>query len=302
MKSELIPPSKRALPYLALVIGVMALSFSALFVRWADAPGTITSFYRMSLASLILAPVWAARGKNQIGSIRKFWFLPLAGGLFTALDHGVWSTSIATTRIANATLLNNMAPLWVALFAVLIWKEKLGAWFWMGLLLALSGATIVMGHDLITNPQLTGGDFLALLSSLFYAGYFLITQSARSRMRTLSYIWLVDLSAAFFLLIFNLAMRQELGGYNSTTWLVFLATAVVSQVTGYFSIGYALGHLPASVVSPTMVAQPVLTALMAIPLAGEPLNAAQLLGGLAVLAGIYMLNRYHARREPALAG
>lgn len=302
MKREQISKTNRTLPYFALVIGVLALSFSALFVRWADAPGTITSFYRMSVASLILAPIWASRRKGQVGSIRKYWFLPLIGGLFTALDHGIWSTSIATTRIANATLLNNMAPLWVALFAVLIWKEKLGAWFWVGLFLALSGATIVMGHDLITNPHLTSGDFLALLSSLFYAGYFLITQIARSKLRTLSYIWLVDISAALFLLIFNLILREDLVSYSANTWLVFLATAVISQITGYFSIGYALGHLPASVVSPTMVAQPVLTALMAIPLAGEPLDFAQLLGGLAVLGGIYLLNRAHTGNQSPVPG
>ena len=300
MKTQRDPNSKRVLPYFALVIGVLALSFSSLFIRWADAPGTVTSFYRMLFASAMLMPVWAARGKEKVGSIKKFWFLPLAGGLFTALDHGIWSTSIATTRIANATLLNNMAPLWVTLFAILIWKEKLGVWFWLGLLLALSGATIVMGNDLISNPHLTGGDLLALLSSLFYAGYFLITQTARSKMRTLNYIWLVDISAAFFLLIFNLIVGRGLGGYSINTWLIFLVTAIVSQVTGYFAIGYALGHLPASVVSPTMVAQPVLTALMAIPLAGEALNAAQLLGGIAVLAGIYLLNRVHAGKQTPL--
>ena len=60
MKTQRDPNSKRALPYFALVIGVLALSFSSLFIRWADAPGTITSFYRMLFASAMLMPVWAA--------------------------------------------------------------------------------------------------------------------------------------------------------------------------------------------------------------------------------------------------
>ena len=74
-------------------------------------------------------------------------------------------------------------------------------------------------------------------------------------------------------------------------YLVFLAAAVVSQLIGYFSIGYALGHVPASLVAPTMVAQPVLTMFLAIPLTGELPLPGQWLGALAVVAGIYLVNR-----------
>ena len=38
------------------------------------------------------------------------------------------------------------------------------------------------------------------------------------------------------------------------------------------ALAYALGHLPASIVAPTMVMQPVVTALLAIPLLGETPN------------------------------
>jgi drug/metabolite transporter (DMT)-like permease len=62
-------------------------------------------------------------------------------------------------------------------------------------------------------------------------------------------------------------------------------------LTGYLALGYALGHLPASVVSPTMLGQPVLTALLAIPILGESLHPVQWIGGLVVLGGIYLVNR-----------
>lgn len=282
--------SSSVIPYLALLAGILALSFSALFVRWANAPGIVTSFYRMSLAATFLFPFWLHQpSKNR--SIQKRWLIfPILGGLFTALDHAVWSTAIGTTRVANATLLNNMAPLWVALFAMLIWKEKLQSRFWLGLVLTLAGATFVLGDNLLHHPQLSPGDFLALLSSLFYGAYFLVTQSARLHWHTLSYIWMVDLIASCFLLIICVGSGQSLGPYPTNTMLAFLGTALISQVIGYFSVGYALGHLPASVVSPTMIAQPVFTALLAIPLMSESLTPAQYLGGLAVLAGIYLVN------------
>lgn len=283
--------SIQVIAYLALVGGILALSFSSLFVRWADAAGTVTSFYRMTLAMLVLLPFYWMQKKRPLRYQPGLILLAAAGGALSAMDHAVWSTSLGYTRIANATLLNNIAPLWVALVAFLFWKERLGARFWIGLVLTLAGAGVVFGNNLINNPHLGRGDFLAVISSLFYAGFYLVTQRARRQLNTLSYIWPVCVTASLVLLVVNLALGNPLGGYSSATYLSFLGAGLISQVFGYFAIGFALGHLPAALVAPTMITQPVITALLAIPLAGEELLPAQWLGGLTVLTGIYLVNR-----------
>jgi len=289
-----IAPQKALLPYIALVCGVLALSVSALFVRWSDVPGTIISFFRMALASIFLFPFWLRDSRRRQPLDWRWVLAAMLGGVFTAMDHGFWSTSLGMTRVANATLLNNIDPLWVALFAFTIWHEKLPPRFWLGLVLALAGATVVLGSDFLSHPQFSNGDFLALFSSVFYAGYFLIAQRCREHMSTLAYVWVATLTAAIVLLAVNLGLGYTLGEYSLPTILAFFGVALISQVVGIFSLVYALGHLPASVVSPTMIAQPVLTALIAIPLAGEPLSLAQLAGGATVLLGIYLVNRNHA--------
>lgn len=279
------------LAYAALALAVLVLSLSGLFVRWAGTPGPVTSFFRMGIAAVVLsAIVVRSGGKIQLPRW-SLALLPLAGGLFTALDHATWSTAIEYTNIANATLLNNMAPLWVALVAVLFWRERLRSLFWVGLGLAILGAAIVFGMDLSGNTHDGRGDLLAIVSSVFYAGYFLVTQRGRLYFDVLRYVWLTTLVAAVFLLGLNLAVGNQLLGLPPQTYLVFLAVALISQITGYFALSYALGHLPASVVAPTMISQPVLTALLAIPLAGEALSISQWIGGAAVLAGIYIVNR-----------
>jgi drug/metabolite transporter (DMT)-like permease len=279
------------LAYAALALCVLVLSLSGLFVRWAGTPGPVTSFYRMGIASVVMTAIVVQRREKVRPARWGLMLLPLAGGLFTALDHSTWSTSISYTNIANATLLNNIAPLWVALVAVLFWRERLRGMFWAGLALALSGAAIVFGMDLIHDPHLGRGDLLAIISSLFYAGYFLVTQRGRLHFDVIPYVWLTTFVAALFLLGVNLVAGHQLLGLPPQTYLMFLAVALISQITGYFSLSYALGHLPASVVAPTMIAQPVLTALLAIPLAGELLSASQWIGGGAVLLGIYIVNR-----------
>lgn len=292
-----LPPTlsnRTWLPYLALVIGVIALGFSALFVRWAGAPGPVVGFYRIGLSTVVLFPLFMLRRRRSTKITWAFLVFPLLGGLFTALDHGFWNTAVTYTSAANATLLGNTAPIWVALFAWIIWKEKLRKAFWMGLLLTLGGAAIVLGTDFLREASLGIGDLLALAAGGFYAAYFLVTQRGRVHWDTLSYVWIVGLISTICLLLISIGFGMPLTGYDRQSYLAFLGAALVSQTGGYLAVGYALGHLPASIVAPTMLGQPVVTALLAIPLLGENLGIEQIIGGSAVLAGIYLV---HASRE-----
>lgn len=285
---------KNLFPYLALATGILALGFSAIFVRWANAPGPVMGFYRIGLSTLILAPVFLRHRWSKGPLPRAVLLFPILGGVMTAFDHALWNTSVNFTSAANATLLGNTAPLWVALAAWLFWHERLATRFWTGLALTLGGAAAVLSSDFLRHPTLGIGDLLAIAAGVFYAGYFLVTQRGRVHLDTLSYIWLVGLTASLSLLGISLSLRLPLTGYPAQTYLAFLGAALVAQTLGYLSVGYALGHLPASLVAPTMIGQPVTTALLAIPLLGETLHTSQLLGGLAVLAGIYLV---HTSRE-----
>jgi len=293
--------SKKTLPYLALLVGVSALSMTGIFVRWAQAPGTVTAAYRMSISALALLPFFIKKETNRKPAGWGWLLLVAAAGVFVAGDHGFLNTAVGLTRIANTTLLNNMAPLWVALFALLVWKEKLNRTFWLGLMAALIGAVVILGTDIVLHPQFGLGDALALISSLFYAAYFLITQRSREKISTLRYLFFANITSAIVLFAFNFISGTPVTGYPLQTYLVFLAIGLFSQTVGYFSITYALGHLPASIVAPTMIAQLVLTSLLAIPLAGEPLAMPQILGGLAVLTGIFLVNR-SSRKQARVEG
>jgi drug/metabolite transporter (DMT)-like permease len=299
-----MPAKRPILPYLALFMGIICLSFSAMFGKWANAPGPVIGFYRIGLATVILLPVFLYRKrKNGVKLPKSVLLLPILGGIFTAFDHGTWNSSLRYTSAANATLLGNTAPLWVALFSWLVFRQKLRGLFWLGLALALGGAVTVLGSDFIRHPSIGLGDLLAMAAGVFYAGYFLVTERGRQKLDTLSYVWLVDLIAAFALLLITLGLKMPLTGYPTQSYLAFLGAALVSQVGGYLSIGYALGHLPASVVSPTLIGQPVVTALLAIPLLGEGLRTEQWLGGMVVLMGIYLVHRSREGSEAAeLAG
>lgn len=285
----------RILPYAALAVGISALSLSAMFVRWADAPGAMTGFYRLLISTILMFPLFVRQQSRREKIDRKFLLFPIIGGVFTALDFTLWNTSVQYTTAANATLLGNTSPLWVALIALVLFREKLRGSFWIGLALALTGAMLVVGSNFLQNPTLGFGDLLASTAAIFYALYQLTTQRGRKYIDPFRYTWLVGVSATVCMFVINFVWGNSFTGYSAQTWLVFLATAVISQMIGYLSISYALGHLPASVVAPTLIGQPILTAILAIPLLGEIPAPIQWLGGAVALAGIYIVNQSHVK-------
>ncbi len=288
--------NKNTTAYLALGVGILALSLSAMFVRWANAPGPVTAFYRLFFSVFLLFPFFIRRTQVNPATKSRAMIFPLLAGIFTALDLALWTSSLSYTTAANATLLGNTAPLWVALGTWLILKQKLGASFWSGLAITMAGAALIMGTDFILHPRFGIGDLMATCTGFFYGGYYLFTERSRVHFGPVSHVFFVGIGASITLFTVNNILHYSLSGFDTRTWLVFLASAIVSQVIGYMALAYALGHLPASVVAPTMVLQPVATALLAIPLLNEIPNIWQGLGGVIALVGIYIINQNHHKK------
>lgn len=287
----------RTLPYLSLLIGIFALSMTAMFIRWADAPPTISGFYRLAFSSLILLPFFLLRTPKKNGITHSNLIYPILGGLFTAFDFAFWNSAVIYTSASNATLLGNTAPIWVALVTIFIFRKRLPNGFWIGLTLTLFGAALVLSSDFFLHPRLGLGDLMAIAAGFFYAGYLLSTQRGRESLDPLSYMTIMVICACLITFLINIILGYSFTGYSLQSWLVFLLLAIVSQILGYMSISYALGHLPASVVSPTMIGQPILTTILAIPLLGELPKTFQLFGGLIALAGIFLIHNSYNREK-----
>lgn len=291
-----ITPRYKALA--ALGLGILCISVSAIFTKWAATPGAVSAFYRVAIATSVLTIPYALSEARRRGTEKSSFGLPAIAlvftalaGLFFSLDLGFWNTSLLYTSAANSTLLGNTSTLWVAIGATLLFREALKRRFWAGMAIAVVGAVIVVGRDAFEHPNLGFGDLLSLASSVFYAGYLLTTQRARKYIGTLSFMWLSSAVATVLLLAYVLAAGEPLTGYTFDQYLALVALALISHLLGWLAINYALGHLPASITSVTLLLQPVITAIVAVPLLGEGLSPYQIGGGLLVLLGIYIVNR-----------
>ena len=301
IQSARIAPDRtldKALPGLSLGVAILAISLASFFIRWADAPGPVSTTYRMGLAMLYQLPLMLIRARQE--PLRPSWkqsIFPILAGLAMGVCLVLWSEAVMTTRIANASLLANSAPFFVALFAWFALRQRLPAVFWLGLGLALAGMALIIGIDFLTRPSLNAGNLLALASALFYGIYYLLTAHGRRYLNTMGSIWLINLSASLLLVVYCLVVGLPLTGYTPHTWLMFGLNALIPQVIGYSCTTYALGRLPAWIVSPTMLLQPALTGLLAVPLMGEMLSPLQVAGGTAVLLGVFLINRKKQQLE-----
>jgi drug/metabolite transporter (DMT)-like permease len=282
---------RRFLPHLALVFGILALGMSAIFVKWANAPGAVSGFYRMSFAAVILALPFGAHIRRRGRPSTRHLLFAVLGGVFFALDLAAWNTALLITSAASATFLGCTSPLWVGIGTLVLFKRKLHREFWGGTLLAMIGATIIVGRDFMVHSALGMGDLLGLVAGVFYGLFFLAAERAREKLSSLAALWISIVSSTMVLCVLSLALGQAFTGYPIQTYANLGALALVVQVAGWFAINYALGHLPASLVSSTLLAQPVLTAILAVPFLGQPLGASQAAGGAIALAGILIVHR-----------
>ena len=288
---------EKAPAYLALIAGILAIGFSAIFIRRSEAPGTVASFYRMSIGLIVLSLPFLSRGKTIRSLPWSELRFALAGGLFFAIDLSFWSSGVVLSGATNPTLLANTAPLWVGLGAFFIFRERLPTAFWIGLLTAMLGAALILGLDALRSISLGLGTFYGLLAGVFYGGYFLITQRGRRTLDALAYFWISSFSSVLVLAIINLLLRHPLTGYPQATYLNLLGLGVISQGLGWFLINYAQGHLPATLVAPTLLGQPVVTGLLAGPLLGERIEPLQIGGGAVVLLGVLLVHRSRSRQR-----
>ena len=282
----------RWLAYLALALTISGISWSAIFVRWARISGSASALYRVLIAATVLVPWRLARGSRRPVTPRAAW-LAILGGAFFGLDLALYNTAVMRTSAAAATFLGNSAPIFVGLGAWLIFRRATSLSFWAGLALAVAGgATMILshlaGHSGVGDPF---GDLLALLASVFFAGYLLTTEHLRSEMDTLTLNTLAIAGSVAVALVLCLAMEVPLTGYSASTWAALVGLALVSQLAAYYALVYALGHLPVTITSVGLLMQLPLTAILAAILLHEPITGVQVLGGALLLAGVYVVNR-----------
>ena len=294
---------------LILIIAILAISTASIFIRFAQAggaPSIVIAAIRLTIASIILAPIALIRHRQELRTLtRTDFLLSIVAGFFLAVHFATWISSLEYTSVANSVVLVSTAPLWVAILSPLFLNERLTRVAIIGLALAFVGGTIISLSDAcsIQNglhcPELRQalqgrailGNVLALCGALAVSGYLLIGRKVRAKISLIPYIFLVYSISALFLLIFMFAAKQSLFGYSTQTYGWIFLLAVIPQLIGHSTFNWLLKYLSATMVAVTTLSEPIGSAVLAYFILKESPSPAVLVGGALILIGIYLTSR-----------
>lgn len=276
----------------SLVAGAACIALSPIWVRVADVGPTASAFWRVCLAVPLLWILFFSLKTSETKSFRAQQVPLLLAGIAFAGDLAFWHWSIQYTSVANSTLLANLASIFVTLAAWLLWRQRPSRLFLAGLAMALLGVVLLVQASLEFSPTALLGDGLGVVTAVFYAWYLLSVKGLRDRgAGTLQLMAATTTITAIILLPVAFASGEALLPASTAGWLKLFGLAWISHAAGQGLIAHALAHLPAAFTSVGLLLQPVIAALFAWILLGEPLVAVQVAGGAVVLAGIYLARR-----------
>lgn len=283
----------------ALAGGVVAISWSAIFVRWARMPGVSSAFYRMVIAAAVLWPAIGVLGRRQRGLTARALWIAAAGGVFFAGDVGFWNVAVLHTSAGNATFLSNCSPLFVGLITWALTRRMPSGRFWTALFICLAGSCCIVAADARQAPARSSADGLAVTAALCFAMYLVITGRLRAWWDAATLLAFSTSASAVTLLIVALGANISLHVPGGASMWALMGLGLVCQVGGYFCLTYALGHLPATVTSILLLAIAPLTALFAFFVFRERMTPLEIAGGALVLAGVWIMGR---RPEAEISG
>lgn len=282
-------------PSLALVVAVAAVSTSAILVRWSVAPSIVKAFYRVLFTTLLLAPWAVSRHRHDFRRLEpRDLVVASASGVALAAHFVTWFESLNWTTVAASVTLVQSQPLFVVLGASVLLGERVTGRTVLGILVAMVGIVVMSLGGLLSGVALDGtsmyGNGLAVAGAVTAAGYVLAGRSLRQRIALIPYVTVVYSVCAVALLAVALAgdVTVALTAYPRTEWLLFLGMAVGPGVLGHTVLNWALKYVESSVVSVSLLGEPVGSTLLALFLLAEVPDPVTLLGGAVVLGGIYV--------------
>lgn len=270
------------------IIGIIAISFSSIFIRWSDAEASVIGMYRLFLTNLIMLPlVWKSR-KEMFSLTGRQWGWLLLSGTLLGLHFLFWIGSLSYTTVASSTVILTLEPILVVSASYFLFGTRINRTMMFGIGLALVGSIVIGAGDFQVSGSALHGDLLSLLGTFAVAAHMLAGKQILQSMSAFVYNFWVFFTAASLLAVYNLVQGYSFTGYSSKEWGVFLLLAVVPTLFGHYLFNWLMQYMSASAVSMAVLGEPVVASLLAWLLLKESLSGLQLGAGAVILAGVWL--------------
>ena len=282
---------KKGVLYAVLMLGVLALSTSAIFVRLADAPASVTAFYRLFFTVLVLVPfvLSVPKERKELLSLRgRKLAASLLSGIFLAVHYVLWFESLSLTSVASSTVIVTLQPVFTMLYAFVFLRERQRPGAVAGCLIAIVGSAVIGFGDFRGGGTALVGDLMALLAAAVISAYFFIGERLRKDMSALVYTVSAYTGSVVFLFLYTIIKGDSFFGYSAGVWGCFIGIAVVSTVLGQCIFNVLLKWLSSTTIATGVLGEPVGTCILAYFILGEVIVSRQWIGMIIILAGLFL--------------
>ena len=275
---------------LLTLLAIASIVLASALIRYSQIGPIATGAYRLLLAIPMLVVVNYSTHKSMQNTSAKL-SLPvmipaILAGVFFALDLSVYNLSVIYTTLAEATLLTNMVPFFVAPISIVFFKEKISPRFLFPVVLALAGLALLLGSSGSSNHHFSG-DLLALLSALFYSLFFISIKSARNNYPAAKTMLIVCLVGGVTLLLIAMVRHENIIPNSAFGWLMVFLIAFFGQIFGQTLLAYAMKYIPLNLSALFLLLSPVFAALFAVIMFHEWLSASQIAGISTILIAVH---------------
>lgn len=279
-------------PYLGITLGVVAASFSSLFIKLSHAPFMAIAFYRLSFTFIILMPYTLYKYRTELAKLSsKEIYRGIMAGVFLAIHFLTWFASLQYTTVASSTVLVTTQPIFAVIGSFYFFHEKIPFGSMLGGAIALAGGIFIGITDFKVSGSALFGDILALTGAVAVSGYFLFGRYLRRSLSLLPYVLLVYGSGTIVLLFGMIISGTKFLGYSTLDYSLFLALAVICTIFGHTVFNWALKYIKAPVVSIAILGEPIGASFWAALVLKEYPSLSQIVGGIIILIGLGIFTR-----------
>jgi drug/metabolite transporter (DMT)-like permease len=290
-----------AVTHLAALVGVIAISFSPIFVRLSGLSPATVAFWRLTYALPAVLLAWLVVRRRDRRPVRAR-AQAFAAGLVLALDLFAWHESIARVGAGVATLVGASQVAIVGFVAWALYRERPTRAAFLVLPVVLGGAALLsgLGAEDAYGDDPIGGVLLGLASALAYSVFLLLLRHSNRGHLAPSPGPLLDATlGALAGTALTSLMDAEFTlapAWPAHGWLILLA--LLCHTMGWIFIANALPRLPALETSALLLVQPAGAMVWAQLVFAEHPSPVQWAGVAVVLGGILVLGLWGAVRQP----
>jgi drug/metabolite transporter (DMT)-like permease len=253
------------------------------------------TWIRVAVAAFIFRIIQRTTVHERIRSRRDYLLLAYYSVLGVSMNQLLYVTGLSMTTATAAQMLITGGPAVTLLVAILLGKEQATRRKWIGIALAGSGALVLVGVASVESGAL--GNLLIVVNMVAYSLYLVSARDLLHRYHPLTVITWIFIFGSIGLIPFGvLPAIHEFPTTSTTTRLALLWILLLPTVTAYYLNMWALTRVESSVVSMFVYLQPVMTALLAMPILGERPSLRMVPAAVLIFAGVWI--SIQAARRP----